>query len=243
MATRAEFLERIRREARRTDGLFTAATATRPARPEEAAEAVRRQMAERWPEALDLFRREFDRVGGVFHRAADLAEVPRVILEVAREEGATAVVTWDPAALGVDLRPGLVAEGLAVAVAASDPADEAARRRHREESARAQIGVTGADLVLAETGTVILLSGRGRPRSTSLLPDTHVAVFDRSRLVESLAQVGILLEALHVDPARSMSGAMINFITGPSRTADIELTLTRGVHGPKHVHAIFVAPS
>ena len=241
MATRAEFLERIRREARRTDGLFTAATATRPARPEEAAEAVRRQMAERWPEALDLFRREFDRVGGVFHRAADLAEVPRVILEVAREEGATAVVTWDPAALGVDLRPGLVAEGLAVAVAASDPADETARRRHREESARAQIGVTGADLVLAETGTLILLSGRGRPRSTSLLPDTHVAVFDRSRLVESLAQVGILLEALHVDPARSMSGAMINFITGPSRTADIELTLTRGVHGPKHVHAIFVA--
>ena len=241
MATRAEFLERIRREARRTDGLFKAATATRPARPEEAAEAVRRQMAERWPEALDLFRREFDRVGGVFHRAADLAEVPRVILEIAREEGATAVVTWDPAALGVDLRPGLVAEGLAVAVAASDPADEAARRRHREESARAQIGVTGADLVLAETGTVILLSGRGRPRSTSLLPDTHVAVFDRSRLVESLAQVGILLEALHVDPARSMSGAMINFITGPSRTADIELTLTRGVHGPKHVHAIFVA--
>jgi len=241
MATRAEFLERIRREARRTDGLFTAATATRPARPEEAAEAVRRQMAERWPEALDLFRREFDRVGGVFHRAADLAEVPRVILEIAREEGATAVVTWDPAALGVDLRPGLVAEGLAVTVAASDPADEAARRRHREESARAQIGVTGADLVLAETGTVILLSGRGRPRSTSLLPDTHVAVFDRSRLVESLAQVGILLEALHVDPARSMSGAMINFITGPSRTADIELTLTRGVHGPKHVHAIFVA--
>ena len=241
MATRAEFLERIRREARRTDGLFSAATATRPARPEEAAEAVRRQMAERWPEALDRFRREFDRVGGVFHRAADPAEVPSVVLEIAREEGATAVVAWDPAALGVDLRPGLVAEGLAVAVAASDPADETARRRHREESARAQIGVTGADLVLAETGTLILLSGRGRPRSTSLLPDTHVAVFDRSRLVESLAQVGILLEALHVDPARSMSGAMINFITGPSRTADIELTLTRGVHGPKHVHAIFVA--
>ncbi len=241
MATRAEFLERIRREARRTDGLFTAATATRPARPEEAAEAVRRQMAERWPEALDLFRREFDRVGGVFHRAADPAEVPSVVLEIAREEGATAVVAWDPAVLGLDLRPRLVAEGLAVAVAASDPADETARRRHREESARAQIGVTGADLVLAETGTLILLSGRGRPRSTSLLPDTHVAVFDRSRLVESLAQVGILLEALHVDPARSMSGAMINFITGPSRTADIELTLTRGVHGPKHVHAIFVA--
>jgi L-lactate dehydrogenase complex protein LldG len=65
-------------------------------------------------------------------------------------------------------------------------------------------------------------------------------VFGRERLVETLEQVGVMLEALHVDPERSMSGAMINFITGPSRTADIELTLTRGVHGPKEVHAIFV---
>jgi L-lactate dehydrogenase complex protein LldG len=241
MATRAEFLERIRHEVRKTDGLFSASTATRPARPDDEAEAVRRQMAERWPEALDLFRREFERVGGVFHRVADLEQAPETILEIAREKKATALVAWDPASLGLDLRPRLESEGLAVAVATSDPNDEGARRRHREESARAQIGVTGADFVLAETGTLILISGRGRPRSTSLLPETHVAVFDRSRLVESLAQMGILLEALHVDPARAMSGAMINFITGPSRTADIELTLTRGVHGPKDVHAIFVA--
>ena len=240
MATRALFLDRIRREVGKTPGLFAARTATRPAHPDIAAEAVRRQMAERWPEALDRLKDEFERVAGVFHRAASLAEVPGVIAEVAKGKAATRLLTWDPAVLGLDLSATLGAEGLSVAVATAGHADEAARRRHREDAVEAQIGVTGADLVLAETGSLILLSGDGRPRSTSLLPDTHIAVFDRSRLVESLEQVGIWLEALHADPARSMSGAMINVITGPSRTADIELTLTRGVHGPKDVHAIFV---
>ena len=98
-------------------------------------------------------------------------------------------------------------------------------------------GRAWVDLALAETGTMILRSGPGTPRSTSLLPACHVAVFDRTVLVETLAQVSVFLEAWHTDDA---PGAMINFITGPSRTADIELTLTRGVHGPKEVHAIFV---
>jgi len=84
------------------------------------------------------------------------------------------------------------------------------------------------------------VSGVGRPRSTSLLPPCHVAVFDRTALVESLRQVGVFLEAWHGDGRAPAGGASINFITGPSRTADIELTLTRGVHGPKEVHAIFV---
>ena len=236
--TRAAFLERIRKEIARAPAAEGASTAPRPPHPEDAAEAVRRQMAERWPEALETFVREFERVGGVFHRVPDQAGARAKILEIARLHEATALVAWDPASLGLELGS-LASNGLAVTTATSDPDDEA-RQRHREDSAHAQIGVTGADFVLAETGTMILLSGRGRPRVTSLLPETHVAVFDRTRLVESLAQVGVLLEALHADPARSMSGAMINFITGPSRTADIELTLTRGVHGPKAVHAIFV---
>src|SRR5262245_14709360 len=243
MTTRERFLEGIRREVSKGGALFSASTAPRPARPAEAAELVKRQMAERWPEALDRFRLEFERVAGVFHRVADWDDVADVIVGIAREKMARTAVAWHESGFGLDLRPGLEAGGLAVAVAATAGIDETARRRHRDDSARAQIGVTGADFALAETGTLVLVSGRGRPRATSLLPDTHVAVFDRTRLVESLVHMGILLEALHEDPERSMSGAMINFITGPSRTADIELTLTRGVHGPKAVHAIFVGAS
>ncbi len=238
MTTRAEFLGRVRAEMRKVGAPGVPAAPERPAHPGEAADAVRREMSERWPEALERFVQEFERVAGVFHRVATLAEVPGVILAIARERGAREVLTWTPAELGMDLAPTL---GPDLAVLPAPPGGgEADRLRHRDEAARAGIGVTGADLALAETGTLVLLSGAGRPRSTSLLPETHVAVFGPGALVESLEQVGVILESLHVDPARTMSGAVINFITGPSRTADIELTLTRGVHGPKFVHAIFV---
>ena len=239
MTTRAEFLGSIRQEMAKTRGLFDAPPVPRPADASQAAEVVRRQMLERWPQAVARFREEFERVAGVFHQVSSMEEVPGVIRRIAQERSAKSVLSWHPDALGLDLRTSL-GEGLSVTVAPDGDPDAASRASHREAAARAEIGVTGVDWALAETGTLIVVSGRGRPRSTSLLPATHVAVFGRDRLVESLEQVGVMLEALHVDPARSMSGAVINFITGPSRTADIELTLTRGVHGPKEVHAIFV---
>lgn len=243
MTGRAEFLERIRREVDRTAGLFAATPAARPADPAEAAEALRRQMAERWPDALRRFRQEFEGVGGVFHRVASLDEVPGLVRDLARQKGVGTLAAWETAVLGVDLRARLEPEGLRVTPAPPNGApDASARHAHREAAARAGIGVTTADFALAETGTLILISGGGRPRATSLLPETHVAVFGRAALLETLEQVGIVLEALHAAAAMP-EGGIINFITGPSRTADIELTLTRGVHGPKDVHAVFVEAS
>jgi L-lactate dehydrogenase complex protein LldG len=243
MTTRAEFLGSIRREMGKTRGLFEARPVPRPADAGQVAEVVRRQMLERWPSALDRFREEFERVAGVFHRVATLDDVSGVIRRLAQERRAKRVLSWHPDALGLDLRRSLGAEGYAITLAPEGDPDAGARESHRDAAARAEIGVTGADFALAETGTLVLVSGRGRPRSTSLLPATHVAVFGREKLLESLEQVGVMLEALHADPAQGMSGAVINFITGPSRTADIELTLTRGVHGPKEVHAVFVDAS
>lgn len=239
MTTRAEFLGRVRTEMAKTRGLFPATPSPRPANPREAAEVVRRQLAERWPQALERFRSEFERVAGVFHRVPSLVEVPALLARIAADKGAREVVGWEAGALGWDLSAALAPHGLTVRPAPAGDGD-AERRRHREEAARAPLGVTGVDWALAETGTLILASGPGRPRTTSLMPDTHVAVFGPGHLVESLEQVGLLLEALHADGGAGVRGGMINFITGPSRTADIELTLTRGVHGPKEVHAVFV---
>jgi len=237
MTSRAEFLGRIRGQIAKAPALFDAAPSLRPARPADVADTIRRELIERWPATLDRFQREFERVGGVLHRAASVSDVPAIVGTLARERGAGSVVSWHPAGLGFDPGPGLAAEQLTCHAMPMELPSSGARQELRETIARTPLGLTGVDLILAETGTMILRSAPGRPRSTSLLPACHVAVFDRTVLVESLAQVSVFLEAWHT---QEESGAVINFITGPSRTADIELTLTRGVHGPKEVHAIFV---
>ncbi len=240
MTTRAEFIGRVRREMARTRGLFPAMTAPRPADPEAVAEAIRRELAERWPAALERFREEFERVGGVFYHAARIDDVPPLISRIAAERDARRVITWAASNLGDRLGDQLRADGLEVTEESPGPVSEEQRRRFREAGARADVGVSGVDLAVGETGSLVVVSGVGKARSVSLLPPYHVAVFGKGALVESLEQVGVIFEALHRDRDRSMSGASISFITGPSRTADIELTLTRGVHGPKEVHAVFV---
>jgi len=239
--TKAAFFARIRDEMRKTPGLFAATTAPRPPAPRRLAETIRRELSERWPQTLERFRREFERVGGDFHRVATVADVPGLVARIARERGGRRVVTWHPTALGVDLTSGLAAQGLeSLTMPAAGGGDGPERTALRDKIAAAEIGLTGADLAIAETGSLVLVSGGGRPRSTALLPPYHVAVFDREALVESLEQAGVCFEAWHEGPAEPGRGAAIHVITGPSRTADIELTLTRGVHGPKEVHAIFV---
>ncbi len=93
-------------------------------------------------------------------------------------------------------------------------------------------GVTGALLGIAESGSLVLASGEGRPLTASLLPDIHIAILRESDLVLTL------LEALRHPEIRSASAAII--ITGPSRTGDIEMTLSIGVHGPKEIHVFLI---
>lgn len=241
MTTRAEFLSRVRAEMRKTSGLFPATVAERSAPASAEAEKIRRGIGGRWAETVERFRLEFEGVGGIFHGVSTAGDVPEVVGRIAREREARRLIAWHPSALGADWRSPLTVQGLTVHTMPEEEVANAVERQGlRAIIATADIGLTGVDLAVAETGTLILVSGGGRPRSTSLLPPYHVAVFDRTALVESLAQVGVMLEAWHETPAPPGRGASINWITGPSRTADIELTLTRGVHGPKEIHAIFV---
>lgn len=102
----------------------------------------------------------------------------------------------------------------------------------READPGIRLGVTGALAGIAETGTLLIASGEGCPFTASLLPEIHVAVLRSKDLYASLPQVMNRWEV------REASAALL--ITGPSRTADIEMTLTIGVHGPKELHVFVV---
>lgn len=105
----------------------------------------------------------------------------------------------------------------------------------REQQAAAEIGVTSCDAAVADTGSLVLLSGAGRARTVSLLPSTHLAIVSVSDVVRTLADAFARLQD------RMRSAASCTVITGPSRTADIELTLTLGIHGPGRV-VVVIAP-
>lgn len=98
------------------------------------------------------------------------------------------------------------------------------------------VGITGAFCAIAETGTLMLLSGPQTPAATSLLPETHIAVVSTQRIVRGMEDAWALLRSEHGAMPRA-----VNFISGPSRTADIEQTLVLGAHGPYRVH-IVLAP-
>ena len=97
------------------------------------------------------------------------------------------------------------------------------------------VGVTGAFCAIAETGTLMTLSGRDTPATVSLLPETHVAVVRKSRIVRGMEEAWQLMRDELGAPPRA-----VNFISGPSRTADIEQTVTLGAHGPYRVHVVLV---
>jgi len=144
------------------------------------------------------------------------------------------ILAWDPEFLPVD--------GLAVALEDMhlllvNP-DNLDSEQAREDIRFIRYGVTGIDAAFASTGSMLMISGPGKSRVASLLPFYHVALIPFSRLyptVESwLAKQrdeGTLIEAMSEQ-------ANISMITGPSKSADIEMNLTLGVHGPKFLHAI-----
>ena len=97
------------------------------------------------------------------------------------------------------------------------------------------VGVTGVFAALAETGTLMVVSGPATPAAASLLPETHIAVVPAARIVKHMEDGWALARAELGQLPR-----LVNFISGPSRTGDIDQTIVLGAHGPYRVHMILV---
>lgn len=98
------------------------------------------------------------------------------------------------------------------------------------------VGITGCFCAVAETGTLMMLSGADTHASAALLPETHIAIVAASRILPSMEDAFALARAERGELPRAT-----NFISGPSRTGDIEQTIVLGAHGPYRVHVIIIS--
>jgi L-lactate dehydrogenase complex protein LldG len=221
------------RETIRT-ALASARLPAASATPSETAQEIRAA----GPSIVDLaarFRRELEALAGSVYEAATLEDVSGLVLTLLDRHASHRVLAWDDAHLPA---PGLLtrlAEAGVEVVSQSAALASHDRDRRLADLASIPIGLTGADAGLAESGSLVLASGPGRGRLASLLPPVHIALLRRSDIYESLPHF------LRERPELVTRGSNLVCITGPSRTADIEHTLSRGVHGPGEVHVIIVA--
>src|SRR3984893_6929665 len=118
-------------------------------------------------------------------------------------------------------------------------------QRHARESLRqkfieATVGISGANMAIAETGTIVLVTNEGNADLTTTLPPVHIALFGTDKLVASLDDAVAVLRMLPRSGTGQIMTSYVNWITDPSRSADIEQSLTIGVHGPREMHCVII---
>lgn len=186
------------------------------------------------PAALvDSFRRELEALTGKVYGPLPPDEALAQLIDVAGQYSPKSVITWADAHLPL---PGVTEQLQAAGFAVEQIESDAVAADRRETLAQIPVGITGAVAGLADTGSVIVDSGAGRARGASLLPPVHVALLPVASLFPDLPtwmarQGGAMLTDI----------ANLTIISGPSKTADIELNLVLGVHGPGEVHVILLA--
>lgn len=171
------------------------------------------------------------------HPCADDEQALDVIAEILSKHAGKAAITWDLEQVGL---PGLatVLEQLNIRAQSVDTIG-AGRADALQELEPIAICISGAEAGIAESATVIVRGGAGRPRLASLLAPAYIAVLRRSQIARGLGEALGTLRARYGSGVFDDASSLV-LISGPSRTADIELTLTLGVHGPREVHVVLI---
>jgi L-lactate utilization protein LutC len=175
-------------------------------------------------DAVGRFCAELTAAGGFPHVVPDRDAAVAAVTDLVRAKSARRVLLGrGPVVDGLQLLDALRTAGVEVARTDAPPA-----QGWREAAFAADVGISGVDYLIAETGSIALLTRPDQPRGLSLLPPVHIAVADRTQLLPDLFDLF----------ARVESPSCLTVITGPSKTGDIELRLVTGVHGPGEVHVV-----
>ena len=218
------------------------------------------------PDVVQRLAAEFEAVGGKAHRAASDEEARTILRNILVEHqsslhnsGATAgLPSSDEDTVGQANRGARAAVSSSLAIRWQHPMldrigidsvleeagfevvpwpelESAEVEVRKQRLFTAAVGISSVDWAIAETGTLVVAARPGRGRSVSLLPPLHVAVVERAQILPDLFD---LFAKLGTDPGELPSNVVL--ITGPSKTGDIELKLTTGVHGPGEVHLVIL---
>jgi L-lactate dehydrogenase complex protein LldG len=175
--------------------------------------------------------------------ADDVGSVAAAIAELVRDKDPEwgdpkSVAAWQhPLIESLNLPGALSEQGVPVFFSEADGAERETLRRRIIDS---YIGITSADFCMADSATLVMRTRPGQARTVSLLPSIHIAVIELDQIIADLKELYALIKW---DPHISTEGVTncMTFISGPSKTADIEATMVHGAHGPREVHIFVIA--
>lgn len=190
---------------------------------------------------MDALQRSAADAGWVVHRVKTHEDAAEAVLEICRAASVCNALRADmPVFQRVPVERTLRSAGIDLSVAARTQVDsysDDSRKRVRDASFTADIGITGADYAVAETGTLVLRPRRGLSRLVSLAPPRHIAIVEQGQVLPSLDELFLIQRAAFLDGTLTSS---FNLISGPSKTGDIAATIVQGMHGPVEVHMVLV---
>ena len=201
----------------------------------ERTEAIRYQSRTDWMKLFDTLTLSSQAAGWKVHRCDSYDEASEYIASLAFERNLNHIVVSDQESTGrLKLGKANLPPESEITVVKPDDQDPSL---NRQRAIGADIGVTGVDYAIAETGTCVVSASNEVGRLVSLAPPMYIAVVGKGQVLPSLDELFTLQRKDFVD---GNANSYTSLISGPSRSADIEYTLVTGVHGPGEVHLLLV---
>jgi L-lactate dehydrogenase complex protein LldG len=180
-------------------------------------------------ELLDVLTEQCKRIHTSIYKT-NLKELPATLNEVVTNYGGGPVVTWKDERFSKWGLDSLMKSDWDSQQIEVYEWDHTKGSENITKAENANVAITISEITLAESGTVVLFSDENKGRTVSFLPATYIALIPKSTLVPRMTQAAQKMREIHQQTGHVAS--CINFITGPSNSADIELNLVVGVHGP-----------